>query len=425
VSAAAVAVRGRAEPALLLPGCVGFYLAARLCITYLFFQAEPQSGAMVSFALNFALVAATVFYSFGGGPGATRRTMRTAPFLWVLGFLAVGCCSLAWSATISKGIAFAYWSELAGQVAMMVLLLRTGPAERVAGSTMRGYVTGACVIALIAWLSPTMQDLRPGNDDFFSPNAIGFTCAFGIYQLQYLSRREGGWTGSGRVAAGLLAITLLRTLSKTTLAAFVVGQLFLLMRDKSMSRARKVSLSLVSLGVIALFWPLIAGYYAVYSNAGNQAETLTGRLGIWAFVLGRALEQPWLGHGFHSFRNVIPPFGSFEAWHAHNEVLQQFYTYGVLGIVLLIGIYWSLYRYTGRVSRSESRTVIASLLIFIVVRGLADTENFDLSLPLWFITLISLAMAEGAGSEVWTRADARRGATPGAAQGGALRGCAS
>ena len=87
--------------------------------------------------------------------------LRTGPALWVLGFL-VGLASLAWSATVSVPIAVAYWSELAGQVAMMVLLLLAGEAERVAGAVMRGYAAGACLIALVAWASPTMQDLRPG-----------------------------------------------------------------------------------------------------------------------------------------------------------------------------------------------------------------------------------------------------------------------
>ena len=135
-------------------------------------------------------------------------------------------------------------------------------------------------------------------------------------------------------------------------------------------------------------------YFAVYENAGNQAETLTGRLGIWAFVLGRAVEQPWFGHGFHSFRNVIPPFGSFEAWHAHNEVLQQFYTYGVVGIVLLVGTYGAFFAMRSAWQSLRSDRMLTSVLLFVVVRGLADTENFDLSLPLWFITLISLAMAQ-------------------------------
>ncbi len=193
-----------------------------------------------------------------------------------------------------------------------------------------------------------------------------------------------------------------------------------------MSRKNKVLVGLASLAVIGAFWPLIVHYTAVYENAGNQAETLTGRLGIWAYVLARALEQPWIGHGFHSFRNVIPPFGSFEAWHAHNELLQQFYTYGVVGIVLLIGTYGSLYRYARRAAGPETRLLVASLLIFVVVRGLADTENFDLSLPLWLITLLSLTLAKRAGAATsWRPPLADRGRVDiGAGMADAARGCA-
>lgn len=389
---AGVAVANRSK-SLLLPGSVGFCLAARLCITYLFFQADPQTGAEVAFVLQAALLAVAAFCAFGEGTTTFRAMVRTPPFRWVCAFLLVGLCSLGWSATVSAPIALAYWSELAGQVAIVMLMVRCAPAETVAGSVMRGYVAGACLIAAITWLSPTMQDLRPGNDDFFSPNAIGFTCALGVYLLQYLTRSEGVWGAGSRIAALFLAITLLRTLSKTTLVAFAAGQTFLLFCDRGMNRKSKAMLALASLAAVGAFWPLIVHYLAIYENAGNQAETLTGRLGIWAFVLARALQQPWIGHGFHSFRNVIPPFGSFEAWHAHNELLQQFYTYGAIGIVLLVGAYRSLYRYARRTAGPATRPLLASLLVFVVVRGLADTENFDLSLPLWLITLLSLTLA--------------------------------
>lgn len=417
---AGVAVAVRSEP-LLLPGCVGFYLAARLCVTYLFFQADPQTGAEVAFALQAALLAAAAFYTFGEGVVTFRAMVRTAPVRWVGAFLLMGLLSLTWSATVSKMIAVAYWSELAGQVAIMALLVRASGVDRAAGAVMRGYVAGACLIAVITWLAPTMQDLRPGNDDFFSPNAIGFTCALGIYLLQFLSRREGAWSAGSRSAAIFLAITLVRTLSKTTLVAFAAGQIFLLLRDRAMSRKSKVMLALSSVAVVGVFWPLMIHYFAVYENAGNQAETLTGRLGIWAFVLGRAVEQPWIGHGFHSFRNVIPPFGSFEAWHAHNEVLQQFYTYGVVGIVLLVGTYGSLWRYAKRVAGPAVRPLVTSLLIFVAVRGLADTENFDLSLPLWLITVLSLALAAG---KPTPEPDRRGAEMPAVRAGDALRGCA-
>jgi exopolysaccharide production protein ExoQ len=164
-----------------------------------------------------------------------------------------------------------------------------------------------------------------------------------------------------------------------------------------MSRRTKIALILIALLVLWAFWGLIDNYYEVYTSLGNQSETLSGRLGIWAVVLDRAVQEPWIGHGFHSFRNVIPPFGEFEAWHAHNELLQQFYIYGVVGIILFVGIYGSFYRQVRCLSSRSTKALFMGLLLFIVIRGLADTENFDLSFPLWAITLTSLTLARSEG----------------------------
>lgn len=377
------------QQTMLLPAAVGFYFAFRLCITYLLFQSAPQTGAAVSIALNLIVLVVVGFHSLGPAPRTLGRTLHVPPFRWVLVFLAFSCCSLLWSATVSLVVAFAYWCGMAADVAAVILLLRTGPKHRMAAVLMKGYVAGACCIALVAWLSPTMQDLRPGNDDFFSPNAIGFTCAFGAFFGQFLTR-SGKFSN---IPAIFLSITLLRSLSKTTIVAFVAGEALLLIRDRSISRRRRVILAIAASLVIAAFWGLIEDYYEVYTNAGNQAETLTGRVGIWTFVLERSFEQPWIGHGFHSFRNVIPPFGTFEAWHAHNELIQQFYAYGAVGVFLLVAVYSSFYRQVRKMASSPHKTLLFGLLLFIVIRGLGDTERFDLSFPLWSIALISLTLA--------------------------------
>jgi exopolysaccharide production protein ExoQ len=370
----------------LMPLLVGFYFAARLCITFLLFQSDPKMGAYVNFALHFALLLAVMLYSFGPGTHSLTRALDARPMRWVLAFLTMGLCSLAWSVTISKPIAFAYWCELAAELVMILLLLRVGDLKENAEAVMKGYVMGAILIAAVEWLSPTMYDLRPGDDDYFSPNAIGFTCAFGVFLIQIFARSSFAW----RLVAALLAISLLRSLSKTTIVAFVAAQALYLLLDRSRSRRAKIVLLVPPLMVTWAFQGLIVSYYEVYTHLGNQSETLSGRIGIWAFVLTRSLQQPWIGHGFHSFRNVIPPFGSFEAWHAHNELLQQFYAYGAAGVILLSGIYGSLFRQFRRVSSPTLRIQLMALLLFILIRGLADTENFDLSLPIWFIALISI-----------------------------------
>jgi exopolysaccharide production protein ExoQ len=142
------------------------------------------------------------------------------------------------------------------------------------------------------------------------------------------------------------------------------------------------------------FWSLLTAYYDVYTHAGNQAETLTGRIGIWAFILNEALQQPWIGHGFHSVWKVIPPFGVFEARHAHNELLQQFYAYGVIGVSIFVGLYVSVFREIRRMQSGSIRILLFAILLFVVVRGMADTEVFDFSLPLWAIVLIGSTIAD-------------------------------
>jgi exopolysaccharide production protein ExoQ len=384
-TAAIARAQALAQPGSLMAATVGFYFAFRYGIEYLFFQSDPRAGAAFSLGLNLLLFAVVAFHSLGPSENTLRTTVRVPCFRPAMAFLLFALCSLLWSATISVGVAFAYWCGVAADLAMAILLLRTGPVDSMSAALLKGYVWGAGVIAVITWLSPTMQDLRPGNDDFFSPNAIALICAFGVFFAQFLSRSDRAWNW----AAIFLAVTLLRTLSKTTIVAFVAGEALILIRDSAITR-RKVLAILASTGlVVAAFWNLISAYFEVYTTTGNEAETLTGRVGIWDYVWERSLEQPWIGHGFHSFRNVIPAFGPFEPWHAHNELLHLFYSYGVAGIILFLAVYGSLYLQLRRLPWSSNKALCLGLLLFIVIRGLGDTDRFELTLPFWSLFVIS------------------------------------
>jgi exopolysaccharide production protein ExoQ len=378
----------RVRPILLLPGAVGFFFSVRLLAVLLsvrLFNQDARTGVGAGLVLNFLLLACVAFHSLGDAPQSLASMLRRPSFRWVLVFLGFSGCSLLWSSTASTAAAIAYWCAMAADVAMVVLLLRTGPAEEMSRALMKGYIWGSCVIALTAWILPTQSDLRLGDEELLGPNQIGYACAFAFFLAQYLIRqKERLWT----IPAIFLAITLLRSLSKTTIIAFIAGQTLLLLRDRSMSRQTRLLLIAAAILITAMFWGLFESYYVVYENAGNQAETLTGRLGIWAYFLEQALEKPWIGHGFHSVWKVIPPFGEFEARHAHNELLQQFYAYGVAGVAMLFALYGSVYRQIRKLATGSLRTFLLGLLLFILVRGLADTEVFDLSLPLWMVTLI-------------------------------------
>jgi O-antigen ligase len=290
---------------------------------------------------------------------------------------------------------------MAADVAIVVLLLRAGPLTEVSSSLMTGYVWGACAVAVIAWIMPAQSDLRLGDEELLGPNQIGYLCGFAFFFAQYLMReRRGGFV----VQSLLLAVTLLRTLSKTTIVAFLASQGFLLISDKSISRRSKILITLAATTLVAALWGPLSSYYDIYTNAGNQSSTLTGRLGIWAYLLAEAIQQPWIGHGFDSVWKVVPPFGpdQFEAAHAHNELLQQFYAYGLVGICMFAGIYFSLYRHIRRLAKGPLRTFLFAFLLFVLVRGGADTERFDLSLPMWAIVMISLLIEQARAADAAT-----------------------
>ncbi|MFZ1937766.1 MAG: O-antigen ligase family protein [Terracidiphilus sp.] len=281
-------------------------------------------------------------------------------------------------------------------MASVILLLRSGTGDGDVISLIQGFIWSSCLLALVAWIMPTQSDLRLGDEQYFNTNEIGNLCAIAVFFAQFLTRRNHGhW----RFAKLLLVLTLIRSLSKSTLLAFLVGESVLLVLDRSMRRKTKVLLLGGALALILTFSGLFEAYYDVYTTAGNQAETLTGRTAIWLYVLNAAFDQPWtlwIGHGFDSWWKVVPPFGyeMFEARHAENEMLQQFYAYGIAGVVLLAAIYGGLLAQLRKLARGPTKILLISIVLFTLVRGMAVADSFDLILPVWAIVMLSLVIEE-------------------------------
>jgi len=279
----------------------------------------------------------------------------------------------------------------------VILLFRGGEVIEVAHSLMRGFICSTCVLASIAWIMPRSPDLRLGDPDYFNTNQIWNLCAMAVFMAQFLAARKyGKW----KWPIFFLMLTLLRSLSKATIIAFVVAEGFVLIYDKSMRRQKKAAIAALAALLIGTYWGLIGSYVDDYTTTGNQAETLTGRTAIWAYTLGVALDKPWFGNGIDAMWKVFPPFGRemFEARHAENELLQQFFAYGAAGIVILAGLYGSLYRRILSLSKGSQRSIFLSIMLFIVIRGLAEAEPFDLLLPLWMIALMSSIVEDARGS---------------------------
>jgi exopolysaccharide production protein ExoQ len=373
----------------------GLFLGIRVCITLLLFRNEPALGTAVALATSFALLLASVGHWLVLAPSYRSHHHTPSPVKWLAIYLALALASLSWSSTPSLAIALAYWSGMAADVLTVLFLISSSEGNDMLNALLRGFILGAVSVAVLAWCLPTMQDLRLGDEDLLHPNAIGFEFAIAVLCSIYLAA-QAAWAKSAGV---FLAITLLRTLSKASIVAFLAAAGYWFVKDTDISSRAKAKIGL-ALGTVLIFsWGLLEAYAEVYSQ-GSQSETLTGRTLIWATSFDIAIERPWLGHGFYSFRWLVPPLHDFQPWQAHNELLQQFFCYGALGVIVTIALYWALFRQTRSSSDHKLTRLATALLIFALVRGLVDTERFDLSFPLWLVAAASISMAKTKSSRV-------------------------
>jgi exopolysaccharide production protein ExoQ len=369
---------------------VGFFFAFRSCISYLGFQSDPRTGAAVSLGCSGLLLIATLFSALGDEQFSMRLMFASRTLRWLWAYLAVTGLSLLWTGAESPAVAAGYWAGMVMDVVTALLLIKPPDISKRTDALMKGFVIGTLFVAAMAWLSPTLPDLRIGNEEFLHPNWLGLICALSFFFAQHLASEERVW----KWCCVVLGITLLRSISKTAIIAFLIAEGFYLLREKQLTTRAKAGIAAVLAIVVIAFWDLLETYFEVYSTTGNSTETLTGRTIIWAMALSAGIERPWFGHGLYSYRALIPPVGTFEASHAHNELLQQFFEFGALGVAVTVGLYLTLFLTAKRSVASRFGKLAQVIVIFSVIRGLADTLNFGLSLPLWLFAAFGIALAQ-------------------------------
>lgn len=372
---------------MLLPGLIGFLFAFRICLTVLWFQDEPQQGAIVTVALSLALLIVAWLSTAGSTSSIPAACFRTTTLRWIAAFLGLNLISLFWS-TAPLDAAASYWAAWIADVATIWLIMHDGPAEDCANALMKGFIWGACLVAIVAWSLPAMPDLRLGEEVYFHPNYIAMICVFGTLMALHLSHKETNW----RWPAFWLTLTLIRTISKTSIVAFLIAMTYYFFKETALSRAAKIKIAIAGVIILGSLSGLLATYVNTYTE-GADPSTLTGRTIIWATSSELALEKPLFGHGFYAYRFIVPPFGTFEAGHAHNELLQQFFALGALGALVVLGLYVTMFLQIRRAPRSSLKTLAATILIFAIVHGITDTLPFDLSFPLWLMAMLSILLA--------------------------------
>jgi O-antigen ligase len=357
-----------------LPFWFWFLFVFRNALSFIFFRREPVYGTAIS---TLSVVIFPALFHFP----TTRPKVRMHTISWpILGYLVWTGMSLFWTEAESKFSAFGYWLSFVATVFVVRSIMeRAGDLSQAIFNGLKGFIAGSAALCFCALFAGTTAEFRLGDQELLHPNMLGnffaLSVIFSLFLLKNGPRKLWLWSVIAFGAA------LLATISKASILSLAVVLLFtglVSFRDKLRSFAICASLALVFAGTYSK-------YYQYYSDSG-QLETVAGRTGIWSDTVNYALDQPIIGHGVYSYRTFAPIQDTgewdFQAWHAHNEFLQQWFAYGLVGVILSMLIYWKFFRTCLAYWHHAIGSLGFALLLYFILHGLTDANHIELSFPL-------------------------------------------
>lgn len=222
-------------------------------------------------------------------------------------------------------------------------------------------------------------------------NSIGRMCCIGLIIIVLCWRRLRAFsTFLPWVLTAILGLTLLLSNSRTSmLVALVVIGVHMLVRGRNL-HILVGCMAALFLAFLAIM-PFSNDVLIALSRSGRADELATGtsRTLIWSVVTNLSWQRPFFGWGYGSSVFILPQYERFmghAAPHAHNMILQLWFTTGFVGVVLFLLAIMS--RFTLAVVRGER--VIIALLLYVILNGLTESSAFG---SIANITSVVLALA--------------------------------
>ena len=333
-------------------------------------------------------------------PVALRQVWGSSIWLSLLAYLVYMLLSSLWSETFSLE---SLWRDVRYTAYVLMFILLTVyffQRNRRLPQAIMLFVTLVAIIAAcvsvftfpgLAQLPALSEQRLVGLGTMDNPNPSAFIYGFcGVYALDYARRHRGsalGWF----CAAGVFVIFVLviLTQSNTGLLAFSTACALLLFTDRRngySSRGAIIAGTLMGLlSAVFLAWSL---------GLVNRTIDLgfLNRLPIWVHVLQLWLDAPIFGQGFQVTQVPGPDGTPSIANYAHSLFLSTLRDGGVVGLVLLLLVYFFALRCALQMAVRERRSLYLCLFLFGLVCVLVDTDQI-VTRPreLWVILWLPLA----------------------------------
>ncbi|MBN8552708.1 MAG: O-antigen ligase family protein [Caulobacterales bacterium] len=328
--------------------------------------------------------------------------------LWatLLALVAYGLISVFWSPVFSIGGPMGdyadaerqTWGKVVMSLGLYAVLVTT--AARLPLATMRRLVTiflfGTAALALVLLIeavagTPLYHVLTALSGDAMSPDQERRNVALGTYSLALMYWpamavlvRRGSRRTAGLVTIGTWSAPLLLGAWAPVAALIGGGVVYWAVRKWTGRAAAAVGWSLVATVLLAP-WVVLASSGLMDWAGGQLGASWAARLDIWSFTAEQILRHPILGWGLDASR-AFQPF----MLHPHSAPLQVWLELGLIGAVILAGIWWLVSRRAVQVGPQG----LAAVTVYFVIGGLSFGMWQDWWLGLAAMTAIWIMLSD-------------------------------
>jgi exopolysaccharide production protein ExoQ len=273
----------------------------------------------------------------------------------------------------------------------------------------------AVLSLLFALLIPELGVHQGGDFDgawrgiYQQKNGLGKMMVLGTLTFVLLALREEGRARRKWQALALLCAALV-ILSTSTTSTLILGALILLvpLYRGLASRSRwlvPVALA-IALPVVGIALAVITDVEAALGLFGKNT-TLTGRTELWEYAAATIGDRLWYGYGYGAFWQVstraqgIYAAIGWDAWHAHNGLLELGLNLGLIGILLfLAGYVTGLFRGTAALlsGAREEGIWILGFLTFVLLGNLTESAILEQN-AYWILYVATTCIAAPAAAE--------------------------
>ena len=154
-------------------------------------------------------------------------------------------------------------------------------------------------------------------------------------------RLRAGWRAVLLLAVAFAGTGVVLTYSRTAYIAVLVGFVLLLLLRRA--RARLLIVAVAALLLVPPLLPnsVVQRFESIELEENARDESTASRFVFWRIAIDRFADDPVLGTGYHTFHHEeVNPF----RMDTHNFFLRELVEKGVLGMIILVGLLYSIGR---------------------------------------------------------------------------------